>query len=320
MRVIITGGNGYIGARLSQYLADKGFEVIPFCFLKAPENEKWKSKMSEIYEGDIRKEETISLIASLKADAIIHLVSLDHFDSEKDPGFVNDINVLPTWQLLDKSCKEGLTKFIYFSTIHVYGKLENKSIDETHRTKTGNAYGLTHNLSENICDYYNRKTKTNVITARLSNSYGDPIFSDNNCWWLAINDLCKKAFLHKEIRLLSDGSPQRDFIHGNDVCQAIERLLNLDSKDIGNNIFHISSGETVTLLELAKAVRDVYKTRYNQLLPIFTPDGIISDTKDAILIERYKISNEKLKNIGFSPNYNAVLGINELFDYLEIGR
>jgi len=317
MRVIITGGNGYIGARLSQYLANKGFEIIPICFPRIPENEKWKEKMKAVYDGDLRKDETISLIASLKPDAIIHLVSLDHFESEKEPRFVNDINVLPTWRLLDRCCKEGLTKFIYFSTIHVYGKLENRSIDEKHQVKTGNAYGLTHNLSENICDYYNRKTNTNVITVRLSNSYGDPVFSDNNCWWLAINDLCKNAFLHQEIRLLSDGSPQRDFIHGNDVCQSIERLLNLDSKDTENNIFHISSGETLTLLEIAKSVRAVYQNRYGRLLPIFTPDGIISDSSIPAAIERYRISNKKIMDIGFSPEYNIVLGINELFGYLE---
>jgi len=317
MRVIITGGNGYIGARLSQYLANKGFEVIPICFSRIPDNEKWKANMFAIYEGDLRKDETISSIANLKPDAIIHLVSLDHFDSEKEPHLVSDINVLPTWRLLDACCKQGLTKFIYFSTVQVYGKLENSCIDENHKTKTGNAYGLTHNLSENICDYYNRKTNTNVITVRLSNSYGDPIFSDNNCWWLAINDLCKNAFLHQEIRLLSDGSPQRDFIHGNDVCQAIDRLLILDFKNVENNIYHISSGETVTLLELAKAVRDVYQNRYGKLLVISSPNGIISDIETPPSIERYQISNEKLRNIGFSPSYNMVLGINELFNYLE---
>lgn len=317
MRVVITGGNGYVGARLSEYLANKGFEVIPICFSRIPDNEEWKKKMFAVFQGDLRKDETITLIADLKPDAIIHLVSLDHFESEKAPSFVNDINVLPTWRLLDACCRKGLTKFIYFSTIQVYGKLENSSIDEKHQTNTVNAYGLTHNLSENICDYYNRKTNTNVMVARLSNSYGDPVFSDNNCWWLAINDLCKNAFLHKEIRLLSDGSPQRDFIHGNDVCQAVERLLNLDSKNIENNIYHISSGITVTLLELAIAVRDAYKIRYHQMLPISTPNGFISGTENLPAIERYKISNEKLKGIGFSPTYNIVLGINELFNYLE---
>lgn len=317
MKVVITGGNGYIGARLSIFLAKKGFEIIPICFPAIPNDEEWKREMSAIYEGDVRTDETIALIANLKADAIIHLVSLDHFESEKEPGFVNEINVLPTWRLLDACTKQGLKKFIYFSTVHVYGKLDNSIIYEDYKVKTPNAYALTHYLCENICDYYNRKTNTNVIVARLSNSYGGPLFLDNNCWWLAINDLCKNAFLKKEIRLLSDGSPQRDFIHGNDVCKAIFRLIDSDKKNLDNNIFHISSGETMTLLELAIIIRDVFQIRFGQLLPIITPDKVISDSDQPINVRRYQINNEKIKGIGFDPDYNIISGVNELFNYLE---
>ena len=108
--------------------------------------------------------------------------------------------------------------------------MPSANIDEIFPVNTVNTYALTHHLSEQICDHYNRKTSTNVISVRLSNSYGNPIFKENNCWWLAINDLCKNAFINKEIRLLSDGTPQRDFIHGNDVCQAVQCLLNTNEK------------------------------------------------------------------------------------------
>jgi nucleoside-diphosphate-sugar epimerase len=241
MKIVITGGNGYIGAQLSQFLANNGEQVIPVCFPTIPENESWKNKMFAILKGDLRQDETIFEIAELKPDVIIHLVSLDHFDSEKEPGYVNNINVLPTWRLLDAFTKNGLKKFIYFSTIQVYGKLPNAIINEKQPLNTVNTYGLTHLLSEQICDHYNRKTATNIISIRLSNSYGDPVFDENNCWWLAVNDLCKSAFIHKEIRLLSDGTPQRDFIHGNDVCQAIKKIIEYEPKKIENNIYHISS-------------------------------------------------------------------------------
>ena len=88
-----------------------------------------------------------------------------------------------------------------------------------------NIYGLTHFLSEDICSYYNVNTETDCINVRLSNSYGSPVFMENNCWWLVINDLCKTAFSKDEIKLLSDGSPQRDFIQSSDICRAIEILI-----------------------------------------------------------------------------------------------
>lgn len=316
MKIIITGGNGYIGARLSQFLANRGEKVIPLCFPSIPEDEAWVSKMFTILKGDIRHDKTIDEIVGLKPDVIIHLVSLDHYDSDKAPELVNDINVLPTWRLLDACTKNGLKKFIYFSTIQVYGKLPNSIIDETQTIKTVNTYGLTHHLSERICDHYNRKTETNIISIRLSNSYGNPVFYDNNCWWLAINDLCKTAFLKKEIRLLSDGTPQRDFIHGNDVCEAICILIKTDEKLV-DNVYHISSGNTLTLMELAKIVRNEYQLRYNLLLPIITPQGIVNKNDLTAIIGKYTISNNKLKKLGFMPTYSVKKGVNELFSYLE---
>jgi UDP-glucose 4-epimerase len=317
MKIVITGGNGYIGARLSQYLATKGEQVIPVCFPSIPEDEAWRNKMFAILKGDLRQDETIAEIAELKPDVIIHLVSLDHFDSEKEPGFVNDINVLPTWRLLNACTKIGLKKFIYFSTIQVYGKLPNSIIDESQPAKPANTYGLTHLLSEQICDHYNRKTATNVISIRLSNSYGDPVFNENNCWWLAINDLCKNAYTNKEIRLLSDGTPQRDFIHGNDVCQAIKKIIEYEPKKIESNIYHISSALTLTLMEIAKIVKNVYQNRYNQKLPILTPNKIISEDEIISKSEKYQISNNKIREIGFTPQYDLNKGINDLFNYLE---
>lgn len=316
MKIVITGGNGYIGARLSQFLANNGEQVIPVCFPSIPEDEVWKSKMFAILKCDLRLEETIAEIAELKPDIIIHLVSLDHFDSEKEPGFVNNINVLPTWRLLDACTKNGLMKFIYFSTIQVYGKLTDDFIDEKQPVNTVNTYGLTHLLCEQICEHFNRKTSTNVISIRLSNSYGDPIFQENNCWWLAINELCKSAFINKEIRLLSDGTPQRDFIHGNDVCEAVRILINTTEK-LTDNTYHVSSGNTLTLMELAHIIKSEYQNRYNKILPIFTPQGLVNEAERTVLGKKITISNNKLKALGFSPVYSVNQGINELFSYLE---
>ena len=316
MKIVITGGNGYIGARLSLFLANKGHDVIPVCFSKVPENENWKSKMFAILRGDIRKEETIIKIAGLSPDAIIHLVSFDHFDSEKAPELVNEVNVLPTWRLLDTCTKMGLKKFIYFSTIQVYGKLPNSIIYENHPISTGNIYGMTHYLSENICDHFNRNTSTNVISIRLSNSYGAPVFHENNCWWLAINDLCKSAFIKKEIRLLSDGTPQRDFIHGNDVCEAVHILIKTEEKRI-NNTYHISSEKTLTLMEIAQTIQQEYQSLYNASVPIISPQGIVLEKGFILSKEKYSISNSKLKALGFLPACSLNRGIDELFSYLE---
>lgn len=316
MRIVITGGNGYLGARLSEYFADLGNEVIPLC--RKPDNRypEWAAKMFSILEGDICREETITRVTELEPDVIIHLVSLDHSQSEAEPGLVTEVNVLPAWRLLETCTKRGLKKFIYFSTAQVYGRVPNRIIDEQFPAQTVNNYGLTHYLCENICDHFNRRSDCDVISVRLSNSYGHPVFDENNCWWLAINDLCRSAMFKKEIRLLSDGSPQRDFIHGDDVCSAVQTLIGKD-KTSGSNVFNISSGQTLTLMELAHEIREVYSERYGQRLPIYTTQGLADEKSVLVAGERFVMSNKKLNSLGFMPKVSVREGINRLFTYLE---
>lgn len=316
MKIIITGGNGYVGARLSASLAKEGHQVIPVCRKKDIKKDAWAAHMFDILEGDILEEATIQRIAQVNADIIIHLVSLDHRQSEAAPQLVNDVNVLPTWRLLQACVPNGLKKFIYFSTAQVYGGKLLNEVDETYPIQTGNIYGLTHYLSENICRHFNANSSCNVISVRLSNSYGSPIFQENNCWWLAINDLCKSAFYQKEIRLLSDGSPQRDFIHGNDVSQAISILINSADK-INDNVYHISSGITISLLDLACKIQRVYESRFGMSIPIYNIHGQIDTTQVSEMPSNFILSNKKLQGFGFSPKVTLEEGIHELFNYFE---
>ncbi|MEX0596522.1 MAG: SDR family oxidoreductase [Candidatus Paceibacterota bacterium] len=317
MRILVTGGNGYIGARLCLNLADEGFDVIPICRSRRPEDKVWASKMHQILVGDLNTEYIYGDISHINPDIIIHLVSLDHFDSEKEPGYVTDINVKPTWKLLDISKKIGVNKFIYFSTTQVYGKPDPIKLNESTLPNPKNAYGLTHLMSESICEYYNRNSEFEVINVRLSNSYGSPIFKENNCWWLAINDLCKGAYYNNKIELLSDGSPLRDFIHGEDVSNAVLKLIEKTDK-LDNEIYHISSATTYSLLEVAFIIQSVYKDKYNKLLPIHTPSGIAPEKNiNNNNSNRFTFENSKIKNLGFELNYSLKQGIQELFNYFE---
>lgn len=317
MRIVITGGNGYVGSRLCKDLAEAGNEVIPVCrgIEQSTYANHWISLMYEVIYGDIRDDLIIDQICELKPDVIIHLVSLNHHDSENDPKFVSDVNVLPCWKLLKKFTRHGLKKFIYLSTMQVYGKIPNTTITEAYTPNPINSYGLTHLMCENICKFFNKTTNTNVIIVRLSNSYGHPLFVENKCWWLAINDICRGAFVNKEIRLLSDGSPQRDFIHGFDVSQAIKLLVKTEVKE-NENIYHLCSGITLTLIELAQSIKQEYKNKYNIDLPIYTSNGIYNE-KNNTSIEKFNFTNSKLSTIGFSPKYTLDSGINDLFTYLE---
>jgi len=326
-KILITGANGYLGAQIGKYLSQNGFSVSGLCFPEIPQNEQWQSGFDKLFACDIRDTEKLRQIADNQFDAIVHLVSLDHHQSNGAPDFVTSINVAPTWNLLDIFSKKGLKKFIYFSTIHVYGKIPNSShferseksrvqsrfpasfeITENYPVNCANFYALTHYLSENICRYYAQNSDVQCVVARLSNSYGEPVFEENNCWWLVVNDLCKMAFENKKIVLQSDGSPLRDFINGNDVCQAVKMLINNGEN---GKTYHISSGETFSILEIAEKVQNVYQKLYGENLPIFKAEN------QNINIPKYKIDNGELQKLGFKPEISLEKGIENLFGYLS---
>lgn len=308
-KMLITGGSGYIGSRLSLYFANKDYAITTICHSKIPSDEHWVSKMERVVVADIRDDDCMTKLAQEKFDVLIHLVSLDHYQSNQAPSFVSSINITPVWSLLDTFSKNGLSQFLYFSTAQVYGALSNEHVLENQILQPLNSYGLTHQVGELICDYYNKTSNVCCNVVRLSNSYGSPLFEDNNCWDLVINDLCKMAFFKKEIILKSDGSPKRDFIHGWDVCNAVEKIIEMKNS---KGIYNLSSGNTLTILEIAQKIQSVYQERYHLKIDI---SAAISNGNT--ITEKYVIDNSLIKSIGFLPLWDIEMGINELFDYFE---
>lgn len=317
MKIVITGASGYIGSRLCLFLSKNGHDITAVCSSKIPEKKGWTEKVNEFIIGDIREESTIDMISDVKADVLIHLISLDHHDSEKKPSFVSEINVQPTWNLLDTCTAKGLKKFIYFSTIHVYGKNQNGIIDENQAVTPFNAYSLTHALSEEICNFYNRKTKTECINIRLSNSYGEPVFLDSKCWSLIVNDLTRSAFENKKIILNGDGSPVRDFIHYSDICNAIYSLIKNNIRN--ENTFHLSSSNSITMLDVAIKVKEVYFEIYGEEVPIFINKNEkpkeFSYNKNLSKVN--SISNTLIGKFSIKIDKKLKDGIHDLFMYLQ---
>lgn len=309
-KILITGGSGYIGARLCLHFANEGYAVTSLCHSKIPSDQDWVSKMEKVIIGDVRDELFISELAEDNYDVVVHLVSLDHHQSNSSPTFVSTVNIIPVWSLLDIFSKQALKKFIYFSTAQIYGALSDEQVLENQILKPQNPYGLTHQIGEVLCDYYNRNSSVDCSVIRLSNSYGAPLFEENNCWWLVVNDLCQMAYRKKEITLQSDGSPLRDFIHGWDVCSGVQAVIETNDKHL---IYNLSSGKTLSILAIAEKVKEVYLHRYGVELIITKAKSENNNVKKTA----YKIDNSLIFGIGFEPKWSLEMGINDLFDFLE---
>lgn len=316
-KVLITGGCGYLGANIAAVLAENGFKVTVFDIAVPENNPHWEMNMERIILGDISDSKQLSELTSYNFDSIIHLISLDHHASQGDPENVAKINILPVWNLLDKFKDTNLKTFIYFSTQQVLGRIAKTEIDENTESNPLNHYGLTHLLGEQIVSYYDHISNINCINIRLSNGYGPPVFSQNNCWWLVVNDFCKSAFENGKIVLQSDGTPQRDFIYVKDIGLAIKAIL--ENNDIAEKPINIGSGSTFTILELAHLVKNVYKSFYEKEIEIILGDGSISNELPSVHSEKFHWNTGRLKKLGFSTTKSIEEGIAEIFHYLEKG-
>ena len=318
MKIVITGASGYIGSRLCLFLAQKGHEITAVCSSKIPQKEGWTDLISNFIIGDIREESTLKDIANVRAEAIVHLISLDHHDSERKPSFVFNVNVQPTWNLLNL-CMEvsPVKKFIYFSTIHVYGKNQGGLVYENQAVSPFNAYGLTHALSEEICNYYHRKTAVDCVNIRLANSYGEPVFYNAKCWDLIVNDLSRSAFLDKQIVLKGDGKGTRDFIHFSDICKGVESLIEDEIIRGKENTVHFSSSKSISMLDVAIEVKKVYLEMYGVELPILINSVQNWVPEKATQKSDNSISNELAHKYDIEFVKELKDGIKDIFIYLE---
>ncbi|HOW28617.1 MAG TPA: NAD(P)-dependent oxidoreductase [Elusimicrobiota bacterium] len=318
MKILITGAAGYLGANLVNHLVDTGHEVIGLDRIFPDTSRAWYNKMHTALIADIREESTFDDISALKPEAVVHTISLDHNRSETDSKETCITNVLPAWRLLERLTTIGLDRFVYFSTQQVYGKTGPVTINEDLRPSPVNAYGLTHLMSEQIVELYEKRTDTLCINIRISNGFGAPLFRSCNCWWLVINDFCKTAVESGEIHLASDGSPQRDFIHIQDICQAVNLLLTTPRSSVKHRCYNVGSGETFTILELAHLVRNVCKNVLKRDIPVIMPDKTIS--QDAGIHKsaaRFRYDTSRIRELGFKNTRSLEQGIIDVLSYLQ---
>lgn len=316
-KVLVTGGLGYLGAHICAELLSAGLYDVTASYRSDKSTlpqELYGLNLVQLRFSDMENQNMYQSLDDY--DAIVHTVSLDHHQSTHMPMMeVADTNVLSTWSLLEYFSKRRLQKFIYLSTIHVMGNLNGVSLNEDQIPLPLNKYGLTHLMSEQIVNYYNQIPNLNAINFRLSNGYGCPIFKNNNCWWLVINELCKMAIVEKKIVLHSDGSAWRDFVHVKDIARAVHFGLTLP--ETHDNTFNISSGISKSILELAFIVKDIYEKKFQKKINIFTSGDQLCEEFSSVLNPALQIPNAKISRLGFEVSISLESGINELLDNIQ---
>lgn len=226
--------------------------------------------------------------------SVVHLAAMNAQDCEKYPEEALLFNGLGTLKLLQAAERKGVSKFIYFSTAHIYGTPLQGTINEESLPRPLHPYSITHRLAEDYMVEADQKEILSGIVFRLTNGVGYPVRSDANCWMLVVNDLCRQVVTNQRMELHSDKSVERDYVPISAICSALYFALEQSSLD--GEIVNISAGNSLSLKELTDFIAD----RTVEVLG-FRPTVHFSNRPKSSIFskERLEISNSKLKKSGF---------------------
>ena len=315
MNILITGGLGYIGGRLSNYLKEKRPDTRIF-LTTVNKNRKlpsWTEKFT-IVQMDLLNEDSVSdCLNNKNIDIIIHLAALNEIESMKSPELALEVNTKGTYKLLKLANINHINKFIYFSTFHVYGGTSSPIITEETPTKPFHPYAITHRAAEDFVNYFRHYQNMKTVIFRLSNGYGYPMDKDVNRWTLVFNDLCKQVITTGKIVLKSSGKQHRDFISLNNIARAVYHFIFVIPDSWEKDFYNLGGNCSWSVLDVAQKIADVYKSKYKKdILKIEIQKDNSSDAFQPI-----KYSIERLEKTGFRLEDNINYEIEKTMELCE---
>jgi UDP-glucose 4-epimerase len=288
MRILVTGGFGYLGGRIAQSLSAEGHKIVLGSRTKQ-QSPRWLPD-SDVVQIEWNNSECLLAICG-EIDVIVHAAGMNAQDCLLDPEGAIEFNSKSTERLVKASINAKVSKFIYLSTAHVYCSPLNGKITEESPVLNKHPYALSHKIAEDAILFHSKDAKNFEGTIlRLSNGVGVPANRNANCWMLAVNDFCRQIMESGTIEINSPSTVKRDFFPIELLCKTINSIIFLDN--LNEKIINVSSSKTKSLLQIIEII-----TKRTEKLFGFKPK-IIFKNNDLITIKaNLKISNNKLRKI-----------------------
>jgi nucleoside-diphosphate-sugar epimerase len=304
MKVLVTGGAGYIGSILCRMLIEKGFDVICLdrFFFGFDSIEEIRDRI-KIVKYDIRWFNS-NILKGI--DAVIDMASLSNDPSgELDPQKTLEINYEGRVRVARLSKKYGVKKYVLASSCSVYGFQEGILTEESALNPL-TTYAKANVLAEK--EILSLADKSFVATAlRQATVYG---FSYRMRFDLAINGMVLGFYKNGKIPIMRDGKQWRPFVHVKDTSNAFIKVLEAEPELVNGQIFNVGSEEqNFQIFELAKLIAESINIPFNYEW-YGSPDN-----------RSYKVSFKKIKEVlNFKPQYTPREGAKEVFEALKDGR
>ena len=305
MRVLLTGGNGFIGSTIVQSLFKLGHDIT---IVDPVFNEKLSNKITQINEPYTDWEKMDNLLA--ETDLVIHLAAMLGVDAcENSPNEALYCNGISACRFFDRCKAMNVKHVIYTSSSEVYGDIENASEESLVSPKSD--YAIAKLYSEKYLKSISSKSfKSHVL--RLFSVYGSKQRED-----FVISRFMKQAMNGKKISIFGEGTQTRAFCHVNDVCRAI--LLCIDNREVmteNSTLLNIGNpNEPITMKDLALKILEINNLTVEKNLEFISLKKTTRGEKREIFMRTPSIKKAK-EILGYNPKIDLNTGLNEFFDNL----
>jgi len=274
MKILITGGLGFIGSNLLNYLnqknevkniiiidnfskanltnLNKGLKYKYFSSAKL--YRKSKSKIV-IINADINNEKLADKLTR-DVDYVVHLAAESGVDvSLNNPKEAFKINVTSTFNYLEASRVNKVKRFLFASSCAVFGDSKPPHNENLTR-KPISPYGSSKLSIETFCESYSNVFNLNTTILRFSNAYGNHSKHKKS----VISKFIQNIIENKSLNINGNGEITRDFIHVDDICDAIYKCMRLKK---GLQIYHVATGKETSINSLIRLIKNIFK-KYNK--------------------------------------------------------
>jgi dTDP-glucose 4,6-dehydratase len=309
MKLLVTGGAGFIGSNFVRYMVNKypEYTIVNLDLLTYAGNlENLKDIENaanyKFVRGDIADREFINgLFKEEKFDYVLNFAAESHVDrSITDPGIFVQTNIQGTLALLDAAKTFGVTKYLQVSTDEVYGTLgETGYFTEETPLAANSPYSASKAGADLLVRAYHETFGLPVNITRCSNNYGPFHFPEKLIPLMIIN-----ALHDKELPIYGDGLNIRDWLHVEDHCQAIDLVLH---NGRNGEVYNVGGNNERTNIEIVKTI----------LQHLNKPESLMKFVTDRPGHDRrYAIDATKLRTeLGWSPKYNFDTGIEQTINW-----
>jgi len=310
LRILITGGFGYLAGRLCQYLVTQTNFQIVVATSKKTKSIPGLSEI-EIRQIDWHLDDSLN-DACLDIDAVVHLAGMNAQNCIDDSVAAIEVNALNTARLVQSAIKQKVKRFIYMSTAHVYGSPLTGIISEQSCPVAIHPYATSHRAGEDSIIAAHHYGNIEGVVIRLSNAFGLPIDKNTNCWTLLVNDLCRQVITSKKMILRTSGLQQRDFISITDVNCAIDHFLKIPKQKLGEGVFNVGGRWSLAVLDMAKIIQERCKVILGFEPELVVPEAIVNED-----IAKLDFKTTLLQSSGFQLKNNKLAEIDDLLLYCK---